>query len=194
LTCRRDPGNGSANGWGIGSSPRLMCPTGSGHLRQSYSFDLTAESIGEGRSEPLLSGGDNGADEIYWEDGPGWVAHLSLGPRTVKGWEEWLEWLAPKFRIRFQAERVVCNRVRFLDADTGRLRYELPNPVRYPCTISSDGKRLACMEPGGVVAVWDADPPPRWPWTLVAGLIGAGFVLIFGRWRSRRLLAVAKAS
>jgi hypothetical protein len=157
------------------------------YLRQSYSFDLTAKSIGEGTPEPLLNGQVDGQKgETYWDNGPGWVAHLSSGPREVKKWEEWLEWLAPKVAMKFRVKRGLDNSVRFFDAGTGRLRYELPSTVTLPCVISSDGKRVACVQADGMIEVWDADPRPRWPWVLAAGMIGAGPILIFGRWRRRR--------
>jgi hypothetical protein len=162
------------------------------YLRESYSFDLTANAIGDGRPEPLLSGRSDG--ETYWDHGSGWIVHISLGPREIKKWEEWLEWLARKLGTTFQAERPLCNRVRFLDPDSGRLRYELPSSMKYPCIISHDGKRVASIEPRGILEVWDADPSPRWPWAVTAGIAGAVPILIVGRWRSYRRPAAAKSA
>jgi hypothetical protein len=165
------------------------------YLKQSYSFDLTADSIGKGRPEPLLSGQViEHEGQTYWRNGPGWVAHESLSYREPKKWEEWFEWLALKTGMKFRAERGLVTRVRFLDSDTGRLRYELPRPVNFQCVISSDGKRVACAETDGVVQVWDANPPPRWPWAVAAGLVSAAPILIAGRWRSPNRLAPAKST
>jgi hypothetical protein len=164
----------------------IEVPTGpKGYLRQTYSFDLTAESIGDGRPEPLLGSTVDGQKfHTYWCRGPGWVAHWSSGRET---WEEWIERVSTRIGIKFRAGHGQDNVLRFLNADSGRLRYEFPTPVKFPCAISGDGRRLAWVGFFGVVEVWDVDPPARWPWALITGTVGAGSILIFGRWRSRRL-------
>jgi hypothetical protein len=169
---------------GDGLYATVEVPNGpKGYLWQTYSFDLTAEFIGEGRPEPLLGGRrDALKGQTYWCRGPGWVAHLSSGREL---WEEWIQWLGAKMGFKLSSRSEKDCVLRFLNADTGRLRYELPIPVKFPCAISSDGKRLAWVESYGVVEVWDVDPPGRWPWVLVSGIVGAGLTLVLGRWRPR---------
>ena len=154
------------------------------YLHRSYSFDLLGKSVGEGRPEPLLSGQVIRREgQTYWDNGPGWLASLSLGQREPERWKTWVEWVATKIGMKFRAERGLVNSVRFLDPATGRLRYELAEAPKIPCVISHNGKLVAGIQPDGVVQVWEADPPPRWPWTAAAGMLGAGSVLMLGRWR-----------
>jgi hypothetical protein len=154
-----------------------------GYLWECYSFDLSAESIGEGTLEPLLGGRRDALKiQVYWDRGPGWVAQLSSGQEP---WEKWIHWLGAKLGFKLNSRREQDYVLRFLNADTGRLRYEFPIPVDFPRAISRDGKRFARVGIFGVVEVWDVDPPARWPWVLMAGIVGAGLTLVFGRWRSR---------
>jgi hypothetical protein len=162
-------------------------PTGH-YFRRSYSFDLSAPSIGEGTEEPLLFGHVNGtAGQTYWEDGPGWLAHLSLESRQPKTWEQWLERLAAKAGFKYRARRGLHVSARFLDPDTGELRYEVPTSFVYNVVIANDGRRIAAVQPEGIVEVWDTKPNPRWPWASVAGIATACLILLLGRWRSLRL-------
>jgi hypothetical protein len=165
------------------------------YLLQTYSFDVAAESIGEGRLEPLLSGQVNGNEGgIYWDHGPGWVASLTLDHREPGRWERWLGSVAAKLGVKYRAEPGPFSSVRFLDPETGRTRSELPGPLTFPCVISHDAKRVASVQSGDTLQVWDANPSPRWPWVVSAGVVGSGSILLLGnlaralfRRRSKRL-------
>ena len=120
----------------------------SNYIRQSCSFDLSAKSVGQGRPEPQLIG------QVYphegqtvWDSGSGWVASQSLDQREPEKWETWLEWIAPKVGMKFQAERGPVNSVRIFDPATGRLRYELPRRLRSRGVISNDGRIVASLQP-----------------------------------------------
>jgi hypothetical protein len=154
-------------------------------FRRTYSFDLGAESIGDGTEEPLLGGMDDivaGGNDT-WEEGADWVAHLRLGFSRPRPWERWLQKTSALVGLESMPEAHV--RLRFLDRATGEVRSELADCVTFPCCISSDGKRVACVRHSGHVEVWSTEPQRRWPWTVAAGIAAAAPVLAWGRWRSR---------
>jgi hypothetical protein len=157
------------------------------YFRRSYSFDMTREPIGDGTEEPLLNGYVNGTNgQTFWDDGPGWVAYLELASVVPTKWDEWYEWFGGKVGVNWKARSGLYVTVRFVDSSSGRLRYAVPKPLAFECIISSDGKRVASVDPNLGVEVWNADPSPRWPWAFTAAGFTVGLGLLVGRWQSRR--------
>ncbi|HEV3448988.1 MAG TPA: hypothetical protein VG099_30405 [Gemmataceae bacterium] len=159
-------------------------------MRRGYSFALGADFSGEGRPESLWTGYATPATreeywDSYWVDGPGWVAHSIVAPYQKTGIDKRLEWLGKKIGVEFELNDHLHETIRFLDPDTGQVRSELPSQLSYLCTISEDGKRVACLHPKHGLEVWNAQQP-RWPWSTAAGFATAGGMLLFGRWRKRR--------
>jgi hypothetical protein len=165
-------------------------PSG-GELRTSCVFDLSQDPVGEGIEDPLLREhlDRSPSGEIsYWQDGPGWLAYFRILPvRPPSPVEVCRDWVAAKAGMGRPPASGVRVAARFVDRVTGKTRYEFPRPLRHPCFVTPDGRRLAGTTDDGGVEVWDTDPPPRWPAALAAGAALAGGVLSFGWWRGRRL-------
>jgi hypothetical protein len=150
-----------------------------------WAFDLSPGGMGEGIEQPLLLGRTSGpAGSSYWQEGPGWAAYFQLVPPeaqgTADGW--WSPLMARLVGKRDPAPMRVT--VRVADPASGATRYEFPRPMGYPCAIAPDGRRLACAGGSHSVEVWDADPWPRWPGAVAAGVAAAAGVLALG-WRRR---------
>jgi len=160
------------------------------HFMKTYSFELAKDSISEEREEPLLITyhGERGDEVNYSEEGPGWLAQISSGSYQKTRSDELLDWVAQKTGMKLDDKNGTCVRIRFLNPDTGQLRYELPRQLKYPFRISPDGRRVVSKYSDSAVEVWNTDPAPRWPWSLAAGSATVGVVLLFGRWRRRREL------
>ena len=73
-----------------------------------------------------------------------------------------------------------------VDPMTGNSRYELPYPLAGDVYFSADGRWLAGEGDNESIEVWDADPFPRWPWALLAGMIAFGGVILAGKVKWRR--------
>jgi hypothetical protein len=169
-------------------------PTPGDSLDRIFSFDLAAETIGEGREEPLLRGNDDGTTFVKCDIDRGWLVRIQQGPRPKTLKDELLDRLDQTLGTWF---RVMGNRdqdigemdyatLRFVDPVTGRFLHQISIQAGSRFTISADGKRVASTKWNGDIELWDADPRSRWPLAVAAGLLVAFPVLAFGR---RRLQA-----
>jgi hypothetical protein len=159
-----------------------------------YVFDWKGNSIDKAIAGPLLTAvQDYQRHWTKWLDGPDWVAHYDVSTNGNGKWDEWREWLFRRLGINKVHRR---DSLTFLDVSTGKENKSIDfssNLIQDPI-IASNGKRIACLTEGGIIEVWDTDPPTRLPWAAVAGIASAGLVLLIGRWRSRRQSLGGEAS
>jgi hypothetical protein len=156
------------------------------YCRKVYSFDPQVDSIDGRRIESsVMMRFEHKGERNYTYDGPGWLAHVGIGRYDRTKREEVFDWLTEKIARKHKTRIGSYARVRFLDPDTGELRYEVPARLNTPYLISPDGKRVASRYSDSTVEIWDANPPPRWPWCTGAAAVVAGTTLLYGRWRRR---------
>jgi hypothetical protein len=143
-----------------------------GHRR--YAFDLGGNSTTNAAAGPLLSAALTNPELSDWMDGPDWTAFFEIG---VTGY----------FRIWGLSKSLLRAKLHFFDPATGKLctLFEFPSQLSYFPSVASNGRRVAGLLEDLSIEVWDIDPPNRWPWAAVAGIVSAGLVLLVGRWRSR---------
>jgi hypothetical protein len=152
---------------------------------QRWTFDLIQEPMGEGTPDSMAT------EDLhkFWYDGLAWRAVFTMVPPAKSAaptstFALWVDWLLKRIGIYTDRTGAYFS-VRFVDPATGVTRYEVPRPVRHPCLVSADGRRMACSTEGDGVEVWDTDPPPRWPWAAGAGIGGMALALALHR-RVRR--------
>ncbi len=169
-------------------------PSDSGwYLRRTARFDTQQEPIGGGVEEPLLAGEVRSADgQTFWDEGADWVAYYSFvrpGQITNSNWiTEAQNWIVKKLNLKTPKYRTLVA-VNVVNRPSGSRRYRLPFPVGYPATVSKDGSRLACGTDEGGIAMYNHNPPARWPWVVLAGVGPVLIVFLLERWRSRRRAA-----
>jgi hypothetical protein len=167
-----------------------IIPTGPGRDRYARRCHWL-DAAGRLADAPLLAGAAYGQDtrtwQTYWEAGGGWVAHVDVvaaaDPTAV---DRAAEWVDARLGTRVAPARRIGMQVRMLDAQTGAVRHELgdlPGPIYF----APDGERVAGVDPGRGLKVWEfATPWGRWAWTAAAFAAAAGGVLVVGRWRAAR--------
>lgn len=151
-------------------------------------YDLDQDPLGDGVVDPLCRDFvDESGNQVRWAmiSGPEWAAFFTnIWPgESRQGIAGWLDGLA----VRFGWARDMTNEYRadvwMVDRTTGKTRYALPRPVPLSLRFSEDGKLVACGH--DFIEVWDTDPPWRWPKVLAWGMMAAGTLLFFRKWRNR---------
>lgn len=162
--------------------------------RQRIVYDFADVPLGSGQTDAVIRDYVEGSGKdvrFHWQNGRDWAAFFIDTPLPSRrpGIIGWLDWVEERLgRKRTGRPAVVWT----VDRADGTMRYELPRLVSGALVFSEDGKRLACGgRTEGTIEVWSMDPLPRWPYALAWGMVAAGLLLAFGKWRRYRMAPAA---
>jgi hypothetical protein len=172
-----------------------------------FSTSVRTDGLGEPRPEPEFNGYSDGDrfqfSAIYGDR----LVQVTINPLDEKpSWlRDVLTWFDGKLSTEWGRPTYGPMRLQFFDRATGQRRYELSSSrIRdhgwmggltgqdggYAIKgISPDGRRVAntaVVDQKMYLMMWDADPPPRWPWAIGAGIAAVAAVRFLPRLRRRR--------
>jgi hypothetical protein len=179
-------------------------------IRKVFAIDLKSNPIGQETERPELerryTSDENVRYETNWYElktGMGWRAEIHEGGDVQfdwlwRYWNKCAEWIGAKG----VDESATPIRLRFLDLDTNRIRYQSPLFVNSTFRLTDSTFRIAgngsCYTVEnyqiGELSLWNAKSIIRWPWALAASLGTLLLILLLGRWRTKRLQVTASLS
>lgn len=170
-------------------------PPGPEQITKIFTIDLESNPIGQVIERPDMelrqSKSKSGKPVSNWYEyasANDWRAEIRFEDNDDLGWlrEYWnkcLDW----FGINKVPEARSQYRLRFIDLDSNRIRYQSPLFIdTFVPFIAESGAIYAVQNKSGELSVRSAQPWPRYPWALAASLSLLSIVLLIGRWRASR--------
>jgi hypothetical protein len=161
-------------------------------------YPLQPNPIESARLDPTLSKLEDARqhEEGDYDLGPTWIVEKgTVRPEKILG--NWFtrvrDWLINKMQVNISPDRYYAG---CYTRPEGTLRFELTGLSSPPTHVVSDGHLLLTRQQGKdfwTLQAWDLYPPPRWLWSLLAGLGAAAIIILLGYSRTKRMLRHAQS-